>query len=158
MNGLEASLIRDAGIARETLERARERLRDGRELGDVLLEMGAVTPDRWGEIQARYFGLPFLGTLNQEAVPLELISLLPIQFAKRHNLLPVHADEDVVTVATANPASIGPIDDLRLLFGKPIRAVVAPAPVVSKPSTAPTTALRDRRRSSSPASTRSVWI
>jgi general secretion pathway protein E len=132
MNGLEASLLRDAGIARETLERARERLREGRELGDVLLEMGAVTADRWGEIQARYFGLPFLGTLNQEAVPLELISLLPIQFAKRHNLLPVHADGEVVTVATANPSSIGPIDDLRLLFGKPIRTVVAPAPVVSE--------------------------
>ncbi len=132
MNGLEASLIRDAGIARETLERARERLRDGRELGDVLLEMGAVTADRWGEIQAQYFGLPFVDTLNQDAVPLELIALLPIQFAKRHNLLPVHADDDAVTVATANPSSIGPIDDLRLLFGKPIRAVVAPAPVVSE--------------------------
>jgi general secretion pathway protein E len=132
MNGLEASLIRDAGIARETLERARERLRDGRELGDVLLEMGAVTADRWGEIQAQYFGLPFLGTVNQEAVPLELISRLPIQFAKRHNLLPVDVDGDVVTVATANPSSIGPIDDLRLLFGKPVRAVVVPAPVVSE--------------------------
>ena len=132
MNGLEASLVRDAGIAAEMLDRARERLRDGRDLGDVLLEMGAVTPARWGEIQARYFGLPFVGTLNQEAVPLDLIALLPIQFAKRHNLLPVHADDEVVTVATANPASTQPIDDLRLLFGKPIRAVVAPAPVVSE--------------------------
>jgi general secretion pathway protein E len=132
MNGLEASLVRDAGIATEILDRARERLRDGRELGDVLLEMGAVTADRWGEIQARYFGLPFIGTLNQEAVPLELIALLPIQFAKRHNLLPVHTDGEVVTVATANPSSTYPIDDLRLLFGKPIRAVVAPAPVISE--------------------------
>jgi general secretion pathway protein E len=132
MNGLEASLVRDAGIATEILDRARERLRDGRELGDVLLEMGAVTADRWGEIQARYFGLPFIGTLNQEAVPLELIALLPIQFAKRHNLLPVHTDGEVVTVATANPSSTHPIDDLRLLFGKPIRAVVAPAPVISE--------------------------
>jgi general secretion pathway protein E len=132
MNGLEASLVRDAGIATEILDRARERLRDGRELGDVLLEMGAVTADRWGEIQARYFGLPFIGTLNQEAVPLELIALLPIQFAKRHNLLPVHTDGEVVTVATANPSSTQPIDDLRLLFGKPIRAVVAPGPVVAE--------------------------
>jgi general secretion pathway protein E len=132
MNALEASLVRDAGIATEILDRARERLRDGRELGDVLLEMGAVTADRWGEIQAQYFGLPFVGTLNQEAVPLDLIALLPIQFAKRHNLLPVHADDEVVTVATANPSSTQPIDDLRLLFGKPIRAVVAPAPVVSE--------------------------
>jgi len=56
---------------------------------------------------------------------------LPIQFAKRHNLLPVSVDGEVVVVATANPSLIGPIDDLRLLFGKAVRAVVAPAPQIA---------------------------
>ena len=132
MNGLEASLVREAGIPPETLERARERLRDGRDLGEVLLEMGAVTPDRWGEIQARYYGLPFVGKLNDDSMPLDLIPRLPIQFAKRHNVLPIRVEGDAVIVATANPSSIGPIDDLRLLFGKPIRAVVAPAPAIAE--------------------------
>jgi general secretion pathway protein E len=132
MNGLEASLVREAGIAPETLERARERLRDGRDLGDVLLEMGAVTPDRWSEIQARYYGLPYIGTVADESLPLELIPRLPIQFAKRHNVLPIRVEGDAVIVATANPSSVGPIDDLRLLFGKTIRAVVAPAPAIAE--------------------------
>ncbi len=69
MNGLEASLVRDAGIATEILDRARERQRDGKGLGDVLQEMGAIDGGPWGEIQARHFGLPFVGTLPQEAVP-----------------------------------------------------------------------------------------
>src|SRR5438552_3794636 len=132
MNGLEASLVREAGILPETLERARERLRDGRDLGDVLLEMGAVTADRWGEIQARYYGLPFVGKLNEDSLPLELIPRLPIQFAKRHNVLPIGVEGDAVIVATANPSSVGLIGDLRLLFGKPIRAVVAPAPAIAE--------------------------
>ena len=131
MNGLEASLVREAGIPAETLERARERLRDGRDLGDVLLEMGAVTPDRWGEIQARYYGLPYVSQLSEDTLPLELIPRLQIQFAKRHNVLPIGIEGDAVIVATANPAAIGPIDDLRVLFGKPIRAVVAPAPAIA---------------------------
>lgn len=131
MNALEARLVREAGIDAETIERARERQRDGRDLGEVLQEMGAVTADRWGEVLAQYFGLPFVESLLPEDVPLDLITLLPIQFAKRHNLLPIAMDGPSVVVATANPSEVGPIDDLRLLFGRPVRAVVAPAPVIA---------------------------
>jgi general secretion pathway protein E len=131
MNGLEANLVEQGGISPEVLDRARERLRDGKDIGDVLLEMGALTADRWGEIVARYYGLPFIDTLQTDSVPLELVARLPIQFAKRHNLLPITVDGEVVVVATANPSLIGPIDDLRLLFGKAVRAVVAPAPQIA---------------------------
>jgi general secretion pathway protein E len=131
MNGLEANLVEQGGISPEVLDRARERLRDGKDIGDVLLEMGALTADRWGEIVARYYGLPFVDTLQTDSVPLELVARLPIQFAKRHNLLPITVDGEVVVVATANPSLIGPIDDLRLLFGKAVRAVVAPAPQIA---------------------------
>jgi general secretion pathway protein E len=131
MNGLEANLVEQGGISPEVLDRARERLRDGKDIGDVLLEMGAVTADRWGEIVAQYYGLPFVDTLQTDAVPLDLVARLPIQFAKRHNLLPITADGDAVVVATANPSLIAPIDDLRLLFGKAVRAVVAPAPQIA---------------------------
>ncbi|MBI2962528.1 MAG: type II secretion system ATPase GspE [Deltaproteobacteria bacterium] len=132
MNGLEASLVRDAGIAPEVLDRARERLRDGKDLGEVLLEMGAVSALRWAQIVASYYGLPFVEQLPAETVAPELLVRLPIQFAKRHNLLPIAVDGDVVVVATGNPSAIGPIDDLRLVFGRTIRAVVAPAAAIAE--------------------------
>ncbi len=131
MNGLEARLASEAGLEPEILERARERLRDGKELGDVLLEMGAITAARWSQILAGYYGLPFLDKLPTEAIPLDLVSQLPIQFAKRHNLLPIGSENGAVILATANPSETGPIDDLRLLFGRPIRTVVAPAPAIA---------------------------
>ncbi len=131
MNGLETTLVRDAGISPETLTRARERQRDGRELGDVLLELGAVTAQRWGEIVASYYGLPFVTAISAEEAPAELLTRLPIQFAKKNNLMPIRLDGDAVIVATANPSATGPIDDLRLLFSKPIRTVVAPAPAIA---------------------------
>ncbi|MGH7823052.1 MAG: type II secretion system protein GspE, partial [Candidatus Binatia bacterium] len=132
MNALEARLVHETGIDLEVLERARERLRDGQDLGDVLLEMGVVTADRWGEVLARHYGLPFVDTLSVDAVPLDLVTRLPIQFAKRHNLLPISADGDAVVIATADPSETGPIDDLRILFGRPVRAVVAPAPAIAE--------------------------
>jgi general secretion pathway protein E len=131
MNALEARLVREAGIDEETALRALERQRDGRDLGEILQEMGAVSADRWSEVLAQHFGLPFVDTLSADGVPLELVTQLPIQFAKRHNLLPIATDGPSVIVATANPSVMGPIDDLRLLFGRPVRAVVAPAPIIA---------------------------
>jgi len=110
MNGLEANLVEQGGIAPEVLDRARERLRDGKDIGDVLLEMGALTADRWGEIVARYYGLPFVDVLQTDSVPLALVARLPIQFAKRHNLLPIADDGEAVVVPTAsNVASTVPV-------------------------------------------------
>jgi general secretion pathway protein E len=131
VNGLEATLVRDAGVPPETLERARERLREGKDLGEVLREMGALTAQQWSEAIAQYYGLPYVERLPLDSLPLDLVARLPIAFAKRNNLLPVAVDGETVLVATANPSVVGPIDDLRLLFGRPIRAVVAPAPAVA---------------------------
>jgi len=44
--------------------------------------------------------------------------------------LPVGRDGDAIVVATADPGSIGPLDDVRLLLRQPIRVVVAPGPVI----------------------------
>ena len=156
MNGLEANLVQQAGISPEVLDRARERMRDGKDIGDVLLEMGALTADRWGEIVAKYYGLPFIDTLPTDSVPLDLVTRLPIQFAKRHNLLPIRVDGDAVIVATANPSLIGPIDDLRLLFGKAVRAVVAPAPLIADAINRAYDLASGAPPSSSPGSTRSA--
>jgi general secretion pathway protein E len=127
---LEAFLIEQGTLTVETLEKARERLRDGKDLGDVLQEMGAVDSGTWARALAQHFGLPFNDSLPDDGEVLELITQLPINFAKRCQLLPVAREGDSVVVATADPGSIGPLDDVRLLLRKPIRVVVAPAPVI----------------------------
>ncbi|MCK6556713.1 type II secretion system ATPase GspE [Candidatus Binatia bacterium] len=131
---LESFLVEQGAISAETLEKARERLRDGKGLGDVLQEMGAVDAGTWARALATHFGLPYVDTLplSDDGPALELIRNLPINFAKRYLLLPVTtADDDAVVVATADPASIGALDDVRLLLRRPIRVVVAPAPVIT---------------------------
>ena len=127
---LEAFLIDQGGVSAETVEKARERQRDGKGLGDVLQEMGAIDPRTWAQALADHFGLPFSERLPEDSEILELIAPLPINFAKRCLLLPVSKDGETVVVATADPANIGALDDLRLLLRKPIRVFVAPGPVV----------------------------
>jgi general secretion pathway protein E len=127
---LEAFLIEHGGVSEATLDKARERLREGRDLGDVLQEMGAIDSRTWAHALAQHYGLPFVDRLPEDANPVELIGSLPINFAKRFQILPIALDGEVVTVATADPTSFGPIDDLRVLLRRPIRVLVAPSPVV----------------------------
>ncbi len=127
---LEAFLIEEGTVSEETLEKARERQRDGKGLGDVLQEMGAIDPGTWAQTLAKHFGLPFTERLPEDGEVLQLITQLPINFAKRCMLLPVAREGDAVVVVTADPGSLGPLDDVRLLLRKPIRVVVAPGPVI----------------------------
>jgi len=127
---LEAFLIEQGTISEETLDKARERQRDGKGLGDVLQEMGAIDPGTWAETLAKHFGLPFSERLPDDGGVPDLINQLPINFAKKCLLLPVGREGETVVVATADPASLGPLDDVRLLLRKPIRVMVAPGPVI----------------------------
>jgi general secretion pathway protein E len=127
---IEASLLEQGAISTETLDKAREKQRDGKGLGDVLLEMGAIDSATWARTIASHFGLPFTEKLPEDADILPLISPLPINFAKRCQLLPVARDGDAIVVATADPANLGALDDMRLLLRKPIRVLVASAPVI----------------------------
>jgi general secretion pathway protein E len=127
---LEAFLIEQGTISEETLDKARERQRDGKGLGDVLQEMGAIDPGTWAETLAKHFGLPFSERLPEDGSVLELINQLPINFAKKCLLLPVAREGETVVVATADPGSLGPLDDVRLLLRRPIRVMVAPGPVI----------------------------
>jgi general secretion pathway protein E len=127
---LEAFLVEQGTITEAILEKARERQRDGRRLGDVLQEMGAVDGRTWAETLAKHFGLPFVEQLPQDENPQEWVEQLPINFAKRHQILPVGRDGDTVLLATADPTALGPIDDVRVLLHHPVRVVVAPGPVI----------------------------
>ncbi|MBI4516049.1 MAG: type II secretion system ATPase GspE [Deltaproteobacteria bacterium] len=127
---LEAFLIEHGGVSAATLDKARERQRDGRGLGDVLQEMGAIDSRTWAHALAEHYGLPFADRLPDNPETVKLISALPINFAKRYQLLPIGVDGDWLTVASADPGNFGPIDDVRLLLRHPVRVLVVPAPVV----------------------------
>ena len=127
---LEACLIEQGAVSEAIIEKARERQRDGKRLGDVLQEMGAIDGQAWARAMASHFGLPFVEHLPDDGTAAECVDKLPINFAKRYQLLPVQRSGDAVVVATADPSQLGPLDDVRLLLHTPIRVVVAPGPVI----------------------------
>ena len=57
---------------------------------------------------------------------------MPIGFAKQNHLVPLRRDEDFdeVVIATSDPLAIGAFDDLSILIGTPVRAVLAPTQMI----------------------------
>jgi general secretion pathway protein E len=89
------------------------------------------TPTADAESLAAQCGLAATTAVAPEEVDAELLERLPMQFARRHGLLPLRRDGNEVLVAVADPRAIAPLDDLRILYGCPIRPVVAPASAVA---------------------------
>ena len=127
---LEACLIEQGSISEAILEKARERQRDGKRLGDVLQEMGAIDGKAYAQALASHYGLPYVERLPDDGTAAECVPILPINFAKRYQVLPVRRDGECIVLATADPSALGPIDDVRMLLHKPIKVVVAPGPVI----------------------------
>jgi len=70
--------------------------------------------------------LPYVERVEVERVPTALATRIPISFAKAHKLLVFHEDEQFVHTLIADPFDTSALDDLRVLFGKPVEASVAP--------------------------------
>lgn len=114
------------------LEKAEEMRKPGQEIGEVLVEMGALEPQRLIHAIAQHYRLPFMAYLDEHTIDLELVAKVPINYAKKNRLLPLYSDGTAVTLAVANPSNFEPLDDLRLLFGQEIDPVVSPPDVIAE--------------------------
>jgi general secretion pathway protein E len=132
VRSLKDILIQEAGVPADILARAKERLRDDKDLGEALRELGALDAAAWAKAQATFYHLPYREVVNGDECQQELLARVPLAFAKQYQLLPLTQQHGVVTVAVANPREIAALDDLRLLFGARIEPVIVPQPILQE--------------------------
>jgi general secretion pathway protein E len=89
-------------------------------------------PEADARARAEEFGLPFLARVAPGDVDAALLATLPMQFARRNLVLPLHRDGDEIVVAIGDPRQLSPLDDLRVLYGRPTQAVVVPAEALTE--------------------------
>src|SRR5271163_954830 len=127
----EAILLDRSWVSAQDLDKARQRKKPGQELADVLVEMGALEPQRLARALAQEYRLPFQAHIDENSLDPKLVSKIPINYAKKNRLLPLSSVDGAVTIAIADPANYEPLDDLRILYGAKIQSVVAPADVIA---------------------------
>jgi type IV pilus assembly protein PilB len=106
-----------------------EQRRHGRSLGRVLVERGALTETQLIAAQAEQIGLRFVD-LSDIAVDVSAVVLVSEAVCRRHSVLPIGREDGRLILAMADPANVFAVDDVRLLTGMEVRAVVATRPDV----------------------------
>ena len=124
---LEAKPASGPGLTAELLQQGLEvQAAEGGLLGEILVRMRAVTEEQVQQALGKQLGIVYRAELKPDEVDLELIAHVPIGFAKQHRLLVIRKENDVVTVAIADPLEVGALDDLRAQLGAEIEPVLVP--------------------------------
>ncbi len=127
---------------------------DDRSLGNILLENTSLTEAQLEEgllvqrekniklgealVQLRYLksedilkaisiqvGIPYSSRLKTDEIPYDYIKKIPINYAKKNELLPLRKVGDDLEVAISDPINIHALDDLHVLLNLSIKPVIA---------------------------------
>src|SRR5579863_7268848 len=112
----ETILLDRSWVWPQDLEKARQRKKPGQEISDVLVDMGALEPQRLARALAQEYWLPFQAHIDEHMLDTDLVSKVPINYAKKNRLLPISSDGLAITVAVADPSNYEALDDLHVLF------------------------------------------
>ncbi len=124
---LGALLIEEGIITSEQLEIALAEQRRGngeKRIGDILVALRFLTEPELLRALSNQLDCPIVN-LGQEPPDPAALEIVPSEFALRHQLIPLHQNDDSLTVAMANPLDIQAMDDLRLLTGLDIAPMLA---------------------------------
>jgi type IV pilus assembly protein PilB len=112
-------------ITREQLAAAiDQQKRTDRRIGQVLIDMGATTPDAVLGALSVQLGIPGM-RVNAYTVDRDALRVLPEKVARRHSAFPLSKVGASLTIALASPPNLETLDDLRFATGCEVRTVVA---------------------------------
>ena len=125
-------LIKRGVISKDDLRAVLDTQKDrGARLGEALMQQKSITERQLLEALGEQLNLPFLESIDHRTVPDDLITAVPINFAKQYRLLPLQRMEDgAVRVATADPLIISALDDLSVLVQAPLLLELTPGDVI----------------------------
>jgi type IV pilus assembly protein PilB len=120
-------------VTQEQLQGALERQRQSKThvtIGDVLVSMGHITEKDRIRCQAEQWGVPFVDLADFTPDP-DLIRLISQEMARRLKCIPIARSEGRLTLAMTNPLDIYAIDEVRLITGMDVEAVISTAEEIS---------------------------
>jgi general secretion pathway protein E len=121
-------LHRRAGLALDRLEALYAVQREkGIDLVDLLVNGNVLDEATIAKALADESELPYVEKPEPDRISTELATRLPIGFAKSHKILITNEDDFAVYALIGDPFDTVALDEIRVLFGKPVEASVSPS-------------------------------
>jgi type IV pilus assembly protein PilB len=127
-------LIKMGRISRDQVQEALQLQKKRRApVGQLLVELGYVTQSDVDMALAAQAGMETMD-LDDVDIEQEVIDQIPAEMAQVYHVVPVFYDkqQNQITVAVKSAENFRALDDLRLLMGFQVKAVVAPADQIDK--------------------------
>jgi type IV pilus assembly protein PilB len=125
-------LVAAGHITRAQLDQALESQRGtGEKIGAVLTRLGFLTEDQLTEFLSKQYGIPST-SLSQLDLDTDVVSLVPVQIARKYEVLAIKREGDSLTLAMADPTNVFALDDVGFMTGLTVIPVVAPQSAIRK--------------------------
>ncbi len=118
-------LVADGLITPEQLQQALQEQKSSNEkLGSILVRLGMLHEDQYIGFLSRQYGIPSI-TLSQLDIDPEVVKLIPVQIAKKYEVLPIKRVGNTLTMAMADPTNVFALDDVAFMTNLQVVPVVA---------------------------------
>ena len=106
-------------ITQEQLQNALDRQTEtGEKLGDILVALEFVSRDKLEDILS-----DDLMSLSEISIPANVLELVSYEYAKKNILIPIKFEENLVTIAMADPYNFNITDDLKFMLNKELNII-----------------------------------
>lgn len=99
-------------------------------LGEALIQLKFLHPEDILRALSIQLGIDYVHEIISDEIPNDLVKIVPINFARKNELVPLRREEGSVIVAIADPINHMALDDLRILFDAPVKPVIASQDVI----------------------------
>ena len=103
----------------------------GGNLGAIVVKLGFIEDHRLIQFIAKDQGLSVI-TLDDIVLPHNLVRRLPRKLIEKHQVLPIHYKDNVLTVATADPFDYEAIEEIQLAQDAKIEINLAPRSAIQR--------------------------
>ncbi len=120
-------LLQHTALTEDQLKEALETQKEtGMLIGEILLKKNYIHPHDIIKVICHQINIPYLSDINVEEIDPNITIDIPINYAKKHEILPILLTDYSVSVIMTDPFNFDAINDLQELFKKEVKTIVAP--------------------------------
>src|SRR5439155_18015045 len=124
-------LVKEKVITQEQLTQATKLQKESNcRLGAALVKLGVMTDEDVTNFLSRQYGVPAINLSYFEIDP-AVVKLIPVETAKRYQILPLSRVGASLTIAMADPTNVFAMDDIKFMTGFNIELVVVSVSLIA---------------------------
>ncbi len=125
-------LVERGSITPEQLQKALAYQKDnGGLIGEIFVELGFLKEEDIAQALTVQYGFPYLPLGNYE-ISTEIINIIPVRVARQYMLVPIDKLGNNLTLAMSNPLNLLAIEDVELLSGCNVQTFVSTSTDIRK--------------------------